>query len=224
MTEQRMMSNKQVAVMAAALCLGLGLAPGSAVAAKHAAKHALTVIGDPKTASKARVNPAGGLAVTPRDATTGAEAKVDAGGHALVGDGTGPLTVDGSVSVNGSVTATAPTATWNFTPQYSATYYDVTPPKDVAVNLSALYIGGDNSTAYVYLAVYAATVPSSATTCQASAESSTMIWQGEAHPDGVSVSFPVPLRAVPSAGKKVCLFAFLNKSGGFLVDLNGYYG
>jgi hypothetical protein len=212
--QNRRFSNKQVALIAGALCLALGLAPAGAVAVNQ-----VFTIGDPVNANKARVNARGALAVTPRDATSGVEAKVDAGGHALVGDGDGPLTV------NGSVQSVTPTATWNFSNTYPATYYDITPPKGVPVNLSTLFLGGDSSTTFAFLSIYAATTPTAATTdCQASAETSTVLWQGEAHPDSVSVTFGVPLRAVPAAGKRICLWAYLNKQGSGIFDVNGYYG
>jgi hypothetical protein len=154
------------------------------------------------------------------DATTPAnKAHVDTTGHLLVGDGSGALTV------NGTVQSVTPTATWHFTTTYSATYYDITPPSALGVNVGTLFLGGDSTTTYAFLGIYAATVPSTASDCRASSQSSELIWQGQAQasPDSVSVSFPVPLRVAPVAGKKVCLWAYLNHQGNAIVSMNGYY-
>ena len=184
--QNRRFSNKQVAAIVVALCLGLGLAPAGAVAAQQAFTKA-----DPVHAShKARVNP------------------------------------DGALKVYGAVQANTPTATWSFVTVHPATYYDLTPPKNVPVNLSTLFFGGDRSATYAYLAIYAKTVPASTTTGCRNVTGSTpkIIWQGEAYPDPVSVSFGTPLRTVPAAGNKVCLYAYLNHDGGAVIDANGYYG
>jgi hypothetical protein len=214
-TQNRRFTNKQVAAVVVALCLGCGLAPAGAVVARQ-----VFSIADPVDAShKARVNAKGGLAVTARDGATGAQAKIDSGGHALVGDGHGALTVDGSVQ------AVTPTETWSFTNASAATYYNLTPPKDVAVNVSTLFLGGDQTTTFAYLAIYAATAPASATTgCKSVGVNPKLIWQGEAYPDPVTVTFAVPLRSAPPAGKKICLYAYLNHQGDALFDVNGYYG
>jgi hypothetical protein len=183
--QNRRFTNKQVAAIVVALCLGLGLAPAGAVAANQAFS-----IADPVHGShKARVSP------------------------------------EGALKVYGSVQAVTPTATWSFTNSDPATYYNLTPPKDVPIDLSTLYIGGDDTLAHAYLGIYAATAPSSATTgCKDVGVSPRLIWQVHIDPDPVSVTFAAPLRTVPPAGKKVCLYAYLYHEGNAIFDVNGYYG
>jgi hypothetical protein len=173
---------------------------------------------------KARVTSKGGLAVTNQDGATGVRAKVDRSGRAVVGDGSGALTVDGSVRVY------APAATWHFANENGDFSFDLTAPRADAVNLTSLFVSGDSSTQSAFLAVEAATVPASTRTgCQAAATSSKLLWQGAVGgPAGaktpISISFPTPLTSRPAAGKKTCLWAFLNHSGNATFDASGYYG
>jgi hypothetical protein len=155
---------------------------------------------------------------------------VDKSGHTVVGDGRGALTVDGNVQVSGTVHSAAPSASWHYTTTYSATYYDLTVPRADATNLTSLFVSGDSSTQFIYVAIYAATVPTSATThCKSSASSPEIIWQGEVGGSAgatipISITFPTPLTSRPAGGKKTCLYAYVNHSGGAVLNASGYYG
>ena len=83
-------SSKQVVTMVVAVCAAVVLAP----VAVYAATGSFVNITDPVNAgSKARVNPSGTLWTTQVDPVSKNQQQV-AGGRALVGDGTGPLTTD----------------------------------------------------------------------------------------------------------------------------------
>ena len=221
MTEARRITGRQLVAVVAMISAAIVLAPVGAVAASSV----FTSIADPVHPSyKARVTAKGGLAVTTQDGATGVRAKVDRSGHAVVGDGSGALTVDGSVR------GYAPAATWHFSTEFSSTYYDLTGPRSDAVNLTSLFVGGDHSTQFVFAAIYAATVPGTTKTgCQEAATSSKVLWQGETGgpayaPVPVSASFPTPLTARPGPGKKTCLYAYVNHVGGAILDASGYFG
>src|SRR4051812_13063116 len=171
MSEARRITGRQLVAVVAMISAAIVLAPVGAVAATNV----FTTLTDPVHSSyKARVTAKGGLAVTNQDGATGVRAKVDRSGHTVVGDGSGALTVDGTVRT------AAPSARWHFAPQYSATYYDLTGPRTDAVNLSNIFLGGDHTTQYAYAAIYAATVPATTKTgCQAASTDSDMLWQGE---------------------------------------------
>jgi hypothetical protein len=206
--------------MVAMLSAAIVLAPVGAVAATNA----FTISDPAHPAHKAHVSSKGGLAVTAQDGTTGVRAKVDKSGHTVVGDGSGALTVDGTVHTS------APSATWHFTNTNSGTYFDLTLPRNDAANLTSLFASGDSTTQFIYLGIYAATVPTSATTsCSSSPGSSELIWQGEAGGAAgakipIAITFPTPLKAQPASGKKICLYAYMNHSGNAIMSASGYYG
>ena len=226
-------TGRQITTMVAMLSAAIVLAPVGAVAATSA-----FTISDPvHPSNKAHVTSKGGLTVTAQDGTTGVQAKVDRSGHTVVGDGSGALTVDGkvqvsggTVGVSGNVRAYAPATTWHFTNTSLATYYDLTPPRADAVNLTSLFVGGDRSTEFVFVTIYAGTVPKSATTCSASITATEPIWQGEVvggsagATNPISITFPAPLTARPASGKKTCLYAYMNRSGSGILNASGYYG
>jgi hypothetical protein len=134
------------------------------------------------------------------------------------------------VSVSGNVRAYAPSTTWHFANTVSGTYFDLTLPRTDAANLTSLFASGDSGTQYIYVGIYAATVPTSATTsCESSASSNELIWQGEAGGAAgaivpISITFPTPLTSRPTRGKKTCLYAYLNHGGPAILSASGYYG
>ena len=224
MTGTQRFTGRQITTVVAMLCAAIVLAPVGAVAATNA-----FTISDPvHPSNKARVTSKGGLAVTAQDGTTGVRAKVDRSGRTVVGDGSGALTVDGKVGVSGNVRAYAPSATWHFTNTFAATYYDLTLPRADAVNLTSLFVGGDRTTQYVFVSVYGATVPKSATTCRSSATDSSGRERWSGAPPGatnpITMAFPTPLTSRPASGMKTCLYAYMNNSGSGLLNASGYYG
>ena len=93
MDKPRRFSGTHITIMVVALCLAVVGAP----VAVAASTGSFVNITDPVTAAyKARVTPKGSLAVTPRDAVSGYNGRVDSAGRQLV---TGPVTVGGKVSL-----------------------------------------------------------------------------------------------------------------------------
>ena len=92
-TTTRRLSGGHIVTIVVAICAAVVLAPVGVMAATGS----FVNITDPVTAAnKARVNSAGALQATQVDPTTRSAARVD-GGKLRVGDGSGGLTVDGTV-------------------------------------------------------------------------------------------------------------------------------
>ena len=92
--EKRRLSGAQIVTIVVAVCCAAVLAPVGVMAATGQ----FVNITDPVSAGyKARVNPAGGLPVSNVDPATRSVANVDAG-KLRVGDGSGAMSVDGTVS------------------------------------------------------------------------------------------------------------------------------
>jgi hypothetical protein len=83
-----------VVTMVVALCAAAVLAP---VAVNAATGSFVNIVDPVNTGSKARVTPKGTLEVNETDPTTGKVAHVTTDGRRLVGDGSGPLSVDMAV-------------------------------------------------------------------------------------------------------------------------------
>jgi hypothetical protein len=89
----RQISSNTISALIGAAAFAV-LTAGTAVAVSTTA----VTITNPTTGVVARVTGKESLVTSERDASTGAYAKVDAAGKRLVGDGSGALTVDGSVA------------------------------------------------------------------------------------------------------------------------------
>lgn len=94
-------SENAVAAVLGAVTFAI-FATGTAMAAAT-----IVQIQDPVSGKKAGVTAQSSLVTSDRDPVTGAYARNDSGGRRMVGDGTGPLTVDGTLSTRAGGTTNA---------------------------------------------------------------------------------------------------------------------
>jgi hypothetical protein len=150
-------------------------------------------------------------------------AKVDSSGRLSVGDGSGPLSVDGTVAGRPA----APASPWRASEDIQNGVF-IAGPSASPINVTSLSVSTDaasGSGVNVYLRAYY--VPSNATSCDTTAFAGTL-WHIADAGDGVtplSFSFPTPLQWKPPANTKACLYA-LAFSGGSITTMNavGFYG
>ncbi len=150
-------------------------------------------------------------------------AKVDSTGALKIGDGTGPLTVDGITSAR----PIAPASAWSASED--ATFSAIARllgPTTSAVSITSLDASHDDA-AGRELFLYAAVIPAAATTCAtANWTSSFTLFHVRQVPLGDSFvqSFPTPLRVpAPAAGSKLCI-AMATDAGVMTVNASGFYG
>jgi hypothetical protein len=128
-------------------------------------------------------------------------ANVDAGHHLLVGDGTGPLTVDGTVSGR----PLPPVSAFQFNNDTATgdTFVLGPAPLSTAINLTSLTVSvPPNQNGDVQLrAVFQ---DGSATTCSLGGFSIS-IWHAKNLTANLTVTFPTPLQTPKATGAKVCL-------------------
>jgi hypothetical protein len=148
-------------------------------------------------------------------------ANVDAGHHLLVGDGTGSLTVDGTVSGR----PVAPLSPFQFNNDISTlTFQFVVGPAAVstAINVTSLTVSVPaNENGDVLLRGFVQ--PGTATTCS-TAGSSVPIWHARNITGNLTVSFPTSLQARPATGSKMCLAVYSTSSSVVLVSGSGFFG
>jgi hypothetical protein len=151
-------------------------------------------------------------------------AKVDAGGKLAVGDGSGPLSVDGTVASRPA----APASPWRASIDIQNGLF-ILGPSASPINVTSLSIStaaASGSNINVYL--YGDHVPSSATSCSGATFEVTL-WRIIHVGDGVtplSFSFPTPLQYKPPANTEACLYALSIGSGTNTTTMNavGFYG
>jgi hypothetical protein len=149
-------------------------------------------------------------------------AKVDSAGKLAVGDGSGPLSVDGTVTGRPA----APASPWHASEDISTPKF-IAGPSASPINLTSLSISTtapSGSGVLVFLAGHH--VPNSATSCSGAIFDGT-IWRIRDAGDGVtpvSFTFPTPLQLKPPANTKACLLA--QALTPYTTDLNavGFYG
>ena len=153
-------------------------------------------------------------------------AKVDSTGKLAVGDGAGPLSVDGTVTGRSA----APASPWYSRALNIANTSGVflAGPSASPINVTSLSISTDLSTGdgtHAYLFAYH--VPSSATGCTLDTFDGT-IWEIRDLGDGttpLSFTFPTPLQYKPPANTKGCLLG-ASDSSIVTTSMNavGFYG
>jgi len=153
-------------------------------------------------------------------------AKVDSTGKLAVGDGAGPLSVDGTVTDRPA----APAAPWRASQDIGSSggAYIAGPsasPIDVtSLSLSTTSTSGSG----IAVLVYALHVSSSATSCDdGTGTNDGVIWRlwgvgNQVTP--VSFSFPTPLQFKPPANTKACLLATAGTSEIVTMNAVGFYG
>jgi hypothetical protein len=133
-------------------------------------------------------------------------AKVSSDGKLAVGDGAGPLSVDGTMATRPA----APASPWRATAQIQGSGALLAGPSSLPINVTSISLSTDAATGSGALVVLQAFhVPNSATDCGAALFDSTA-WLSRDLGDGVtplSFSFPTPLQLKPPANTKACLFA-----------------
>lgn len=164
-----------------------------------------------------------GQIVNVSDPVNANTARVDASGKLNVGDGSGALSVDGTVAARPA----PPASPWRASEDIQAGAF-IAGPSAAPINVTSISISTDAATgsnADTFL--YGMTVPASATSC-AGATGYLTLWHIRDLGDGVtpvSFSFPTPMQYKPPANTKACLWA-LAHSGGSVTTMNavGFYG
>jgi hypothetical protein len=208
MERQRRFTGRQITTMVVAAMLAVVAAPVGAMAATGQ----LINIADPGNATQV--------------------AHVDAGGHLEVGDGSGALTVDGTIRPQ------APAAPWSaqaVAPNGSSGYYVplLLGPTSTAVNVTSLSITIDGP-GYGEWALYAYSAPASSTSvasCNVLYGSyRAVLWEAVSISAGVPayLTFPTPLQYRPVTGTKACLMIETpyesDASDAGFVSAGGFYG
>jgi len=156
--------------------------------------------------------------------TTTNLARVDSSGRLAVGDGSGPLTVDGTVFSRPS----APLSPW-FASKDIQTPPGVliTGPSSVPIDVTSLSISTDDTSgASDHVFLYGEHVPSTATTCNG-ATYDTALWVIRDAGDGVTpvaFTFPTPLQYRSPPGTKACLAARALTPAVTTMNASGFYG
>jgi hypothetical protein len=151
------------------------------------------------------------------------KAKVDASGKLYVGDGSGPLSVDGTVSGRPA----APASPWSASVNINSGLVALVGPSSLPINVTSLSISTyapSGSSVGVYL--YGAHVPTSYTNC-ANAASDGLLWRIYDVGDGVtpiSFNFPTPLQWKAPANTKACLLAQAGTTYQTAMNAVGFYG
>jgi hypothetical protein len=150
-------------------------------------------------------------------------AKVSSDGKLAVGDGAGPLSVDGTVTDRPA----APASPWRASEDIQNLGTYIAGPSATPINVTSLSIStaaptGDG----IGVVVEARHVPSGATSCSGAASDGS-IWRLRDAGDGVtplSFTFPTPLQWKPPANTKACLYSTAGTNSVTTVNAVGFYG
>jgi hypothetical protein len=151
-------------------------------------------------------------------------AKVDSAGKLAVGDGNGPLSVDGTVASRPA----APGSPWHATVNLAGGGpVLIAGPTASPINVTSLSISTDAPTGQgLYADLVALHVPSSATSCNG-AMFDAIIWYIRDIGDGVtplSFTFPTALQSKPPPNTKACLWAQTPTASITTINAVGFYG
>lgn len=164
-----------------------------------------------------------GQVVNVSDPVNANTANVDPTGKLYVGDGAGPLSVDGTVAGRPA----APASPWRHDADIELNGAFIAGPSASPINVTSLTISTDapsGSNVRVILDAYY--VSNSATSCSLLNPAGT-IWQILDAGDGVtplSITFPTPLQYKPPANTKACLLAFAKVASITQMEAVGFYG
>ena len=149
-------------------------------------------------------------------------AKVDSTGKLAVGDGAGPLTVDGTVVGR----TAAPVSPWSTTRDIHNTTVFIAGPSSLPINVTSMSLSTDApSGGGISVHLLGFHVPSSASSCSFLNESE--LWRIGDIGDGtnpVSFTFPTPLQYKPPANTKACLAAIAVTPDFTRLNAVGFYG
>jgi hypothetical protein len=155
------------------------------------------------------------------DPVTGVKASVDATHKVLVGDGSGSLTVDGSLTAR----PYPPASPWRASEDLggSTAFKPIAGPSSSAINLTAIAATNKiGSAADLRLLAYA--VAGTATACGTTTYLGT-IWH--IYPPANTTftqAFPTPMQVRPPTGQKVCLYASDWSTDNLILNASGFYG
>jgi hypothetical protein len=153
-------------------------------------------------------------------------AKVDSAGRLSIGDGAGPLTVDGVVSGRPA----APSAPWWASEDIQASLGSrvlIAGPRSTPIDVTSLSISIDaTSGSGINVYLYAYVVAGTATSCNLTSFARTL-WHIHGAGDGttpLAFSFPTPLQYRAPSNMKACLYA--TALTGYTTTMNavGFYG
>jgi hypothetical protein len=146
-------------------------------------------------------------------------AKVSSDGKLAVGDGAGPLSVDGTVASRPS----APASPWHANVEIDTNPGLLAGPSATPINLTSLSISTSDP-ASTGVSIYAYSVASSATSCSTTTFEE-QPWSVITIGDGVnSFTFPTPLQYKPPANKKACVYAVATSNSAVVANAVGFYG
>jgi hypothetical protein len=150
-------------------------------------------------------------------------AKVDSSGKLAVGDGSGALSVDGTVAARPA----APASPWHASLDIDHTGGFIAGPSLSPINVTSISVSTDDPNAslatVILLAQY---VASSATSCDG-ASGDSKLWRIRHLGDGatpLSFDFPTPLQWKPPANTKACIWAYADSSYPTTMNAVGFYG
>jgi hypothetical protein len=150
-------------------------------------------------------------------------AKVSSDGKLAVGDGAGPLSVDGTVSAR----PVAPSSPLRSVGSIGGSGAFIAGPSASPINITSLSISTNAATGSgIVLTLVGEHVPNSATTC-AGAVADATLWQIVDLGDGttpVEFTFPTPLQFKAPANTKACVFAQTNTNEFTSMNAVGFYG
>jgi hypothetical protein len=152
-------------------------------------------------------------------------AKVSSDGKLAVGDGAGPLSVDGTVTDRPA----APASPWRASTSFDTSNW-IAGPSASPINVTSLSISTDAPLGAgngIPLALFAYHVASNATSCAQSPILDGTIWEIRDLSEAVPLvfTFPTPLQWKPPANSKACLLASTGPRA-FTTTVNavGFYG
>jgi hypothetical protein len=151
-------------------------------------------------------------------------AKVSSDGKLAVGDGAGPLSVDGTLTSRPA----APSSPWRVSAdiKLNAGAFIVGPSAS-PINVTSLSISTDAPTGEdIGVGLYAYHVASGATSCIGPVFDA-ILWQIRDLGDGVtplSFDFPTPLQWKPPANTKACVWALAGTNSVTTMNAVGFYG
>jgi len=144
------------------------------------------------------------------------KARVDASGRLKVGDGSGVLTVDGTVTSRPA----PPTRAWHYAEEQAGPSDVALPVTASTINITSLTVTASFDNVPFRIAVLR--MAGTATNCTGTIQSVQDLYLAQHLVIGapLTVSFPTPLQARPPSGQKLCLTVFGPSTS---VSLSGYY-
>jgi hypothetical protein len=152
-----------------------------------------------------------------QDPVSGAKASVDATNHLKVGDGSGALTVDGTVASRPA----SPSKVWSAAGSAtSGTYTILAGPSATGIEVTSL---SAISTSDVQLWLRWEMIPNTATACPQNFGNGTNYQMDLPSRVPLVATFPTPIQLRPGTGQKVCLIAAQSGAGTISLNASGYY-